>query len=1000
MKHKPSMLQIFPWRSFTALIIMMGLGLLLSGLTAQAKSADKPNHSSQTPIPTALKEAIDARFLQIEPQGSEGSRYHALNLKQGMRLQFTTEGVEVQPQKKPEHPWRWGMTLAGYGFEGFIKPVKEGPMRSEGSRMIYDRGDLREWYVNEGRGVEQGFTLSQPPLVGSEAPSTTLVLAFDLSGDLSPRWEEEGKSILFVDKEKQTVLRYDHLVAFDATGRKLKAQLALEAGQVRIIVEADKAHYPIVVDPLIAIPEGKLPVLNGSRDDWFGFSVSVSGDTALIGAVFDDDACPGDINCNSGSAYVFVRSGTTWSQQAKLIPEAGYGYSAGDLFGHSVSVSGDTALIGAGGDDDKGFFSGSAYVFVRWNGAWTQQAKLIPDPGYGHSASDLFGFSVSVSSDTALIGAIGDDDACPVDPDCDSGSAYVFVRSAGTWTEELKLTAFDGAPFDGFGESVSLSGKIAVIGAFGDDDACPEDIHCNSGSAYPYRLVQSCRSVKSDGCQNDRFPSLRPPGDSFAPPNRGDRMRRTRSGTPPVANDQYVTTLENTAVEISLTGSDADGDRLSFSLEDPPMYGSLSTEAKRVLSIFNPDPETGEQFGDAVAALGDNILVGTYLDTINGVAAGAAYVMDGNTGNVIHKIPNPEPQEQDWFGFSVAEANGKVFVGAPRDTVAGFNKAGSAYLFDAATGELLLTIPNPDPAINDQFGKAVASIGRTLLVSAQFDFVDGLGGAGAVYLFNERTGKQIGRIPNPYPASSDSFGSSLAAVDGNILVSAPLDSPPGAPLNTGSVYLFNLKGKLLLEIPNPDPNSDDQFGGSVAALDGNFIVGAYLNDVMGYEDAGSAYLFDGKTGQLLLTLDNPEPAVNTPGDWFGRSVAGVHGRIVVGAQYDDHPDGENGTGTVYVFNGRNGNLLSIIRKPYPLSGNRFGHAVAGLQGNILVGMPFETQGGYGEGAVYLFDGRLNKLIYTPDLNYFGPDDFIFTAHDGTQFSAPATVSIDVVLQIP
>ncbi len=146
-------------------------------------------------------------------------------------------------------------------------------------------------------------------------------------------------------------------------------------------------------------------------------------------------------------------------QLAKLLPDDG---AAGDVFGESVSISGDVAVVGARLDDDNGNASGSAYVF-RWNGsAWVQQAKLTASDG---AAGDFFGFSVSISGDVAVIGAFFDDDN-----GINSGSAYVFQKPVGGWvdmTQTAKLTASDGAANDIFGHSVSISGEVAVVGALG-----------------------------------------------------------------------------------------------------------------------------------------------------------------------------------------------------------------------------------------------------------------------------------------------------------------------------------------------------------------------------------------------------------------------------------------------------------------------------------------------------------------------------------------------------
>ena len=247
--------------------------------------------------------------------------------------------------------------------------------------------------------------------------------------------------------------------------------------------------------------QAKLTAADAATSDEFGISVSISGDTAVIGAMRDDDA--GD---QSGSAYVFVRTGGIWAQQAKLTAADA---AAGDRFGSSVSISSNTAVIGAFEDDDVGGGSGSAYVFVRSGGVWTQQAKLTAADA---AAGDVFGRSVSISGDTAVIGANGDDDACPANNSCNSGSAYVFVRSGGVWTQQAKLTAADAALFDFFGNSVSISGETAIIGSILDDDACPTNINCSSGSAYVFVRTggiwaQQAKLTAADAAAGDRFGS-------------------------------------------------------------------------------------------------------------------------------------------------------------------------------------------------------------------------------------------------------------------------------------------------------------------------------------------------------------------------------------------------------------------------------------------------------------------------------------------------------------
>ena len=172
----------------------------------------------------------------------------------------------------------------------------------------------------------------------------------------------------------------------------------------------------------------KLLASDGAEGDYFGDSISLDGDTVLVGATWDDDN-----GMDSGSAYVFTRIDNIWTQQAKLLASDG---ESGDGFGFSVSIDGETALIGAYQDNDHGDDSGSAYIFTRIGNTWTSQVKLLSLDG---TILDGFGFSVSLDGDTALIGAPNDGDNGN-----DSGSAYVFTRTGNTWTQQAKLLASDG----------------------------------------------------------------------------------------------------------------------------------------------------------------------------------------------------------------------------------------------------------------------------------------------------------------------------------------------------------------------------------------------------------------------------------------------------------------------------------------------------------------------------------------------------------------------------
>ncbi len=246
--------------------------------------------------------------------------------------------------------------------------------------------------------------------------------------------------------------------------------------------------------------EDKLTAFDGGTEDYFGWSVAICENTALIGAIYDDDA--GEA---SGSAYVFRFDGTAWVHAQKLTASDA---AEDDIFGYSVAIDQEVAVIGAPLGDAR---TGSAYVF-RYNGTdWVEEQKLTASDG---NEGDQFGHSVSVCDDVIVVSAVVDDDG-----GTDSGSAYVFQfnPNTGAWDQVAKLTASDGAALDLFGYSVSISNDVIVVGAYWDDDACPEDPQCNSGSAYIFEkppegwadMTETAKLTASDAAGGDYW------GDTF-----------------------------------------------------------------------------------------------------------------------------------------------------------------------------------------------------------------------------------------------------------------------------------------------------------------------------------------------------------------------------------------------------------------------------------------------------------------------------------------------------
>jgi PKD repeat protein len=326
------------------------------------------------------------------------------------------------------------------------------------------------------------------------------------------------------------------------------------------------------------IQETKLIADDGALNDYFGRWTSVSGEYVIVGAFMDDDK-----GSDSGSAYIFEKSGSGWSQAAKLT--AGDG-AADDWFGYGVSIDGVYAIVGAYGDDVNGSRSGSAYIFERSGGGWSQAAKLTADDG---EANESFGFSVSISDDYTVVGAVGDDDN-----GISSGSAYIFERNGSSWSQVAKLTAADGAAGEQFGWSVSISGGYVIVGAPTDRDS-----GINSGSAYIFEgsgssWSQAAKLTAGDGAAQDLF-------------GRGVSI----SGMYAIAG---------------AFGDDDKGAESGSAYIFKRNGGVWSQVAKLTAGGGAAD----DWLGDRVAIFGGYAIAGSYKDDDNGIDSGSAYVFDLN----------------------------------------------------------------------------------------------------------------------------------------------------------------------------------------------------------------------------------------------------------------------------------------------------------------------------------------------------------------------------------
>ena len=693
-------------------------------------------------------------------------------------------------------------------------------------------------------------------------------------------------------------------------------------------------------------------------------SVSLDGDRALIGAYTDDDR-----GFDSGSAYVFERSGT-WSQRAKLLAADG---ASVDHFGWSVSLDGDRALVGAyqGDASSRESDSGSAYVFVRSGTSWLQEEELTASDA---RRGDRFGYSVSLSGDRALIGAYRDDG--------DSGSAYVFGRSSSIWSQGLKLTASDGANGDRFGFSVSLDGNNALVGAYLEDKGGGD-----AGAVYviedgAFLVVRNLGTSLSAGIQNAVItPSLLSAEDQVHTPSQ---ITYTVT-TPPARGTLSLSVftqadIDNELLTYTHTGVDDTDDSFGFEVTNGNTtlpetlfqirvnpVGSDPTEFKLIAS----DRAFNDQFGLSVSLDGDRALIGSYLDDDEGSSSGSAYVFVNNsTGWALEaKLTSGEQMASDVFGRSVSLSGNRALVGSNGDDDPG-SGSGSAYVF-LRTGcvwsqeaKLLAS----DGASNDNFGLSVSLDGTQALVGAYVEDARTTdSGSAYVFVYNGSSWTQEQKIFPNDGSFQDRFGISVSLDGDRALIGAYTDDDRGT--DSGSAYVFERSGtwsqraKLLAA----DGASGDRFGWSVS-LDGDRgLVGAYLDDAPS-TDSGSAYVFV-RTSTSWLQEEKLTASDGTFQDYFGYSVSLSGDRALIGAYRDD--DRGNGSGSAYVF----GWSSSIWSQGLKLTasdganGDRFGFSVSLDGNNALVGSYLDDEGGSNAGAVYILqEGPPFELVTNEGLS--------------------------------
>lgn len=560
--------------------------------------------------------------------GNAGVRFFISNPRQELSARFTDQGAVLGSDRTGG--WQAQVSVSALGTENGVSPVP-GKVEPgvEGGRVSYVRGPLVEWYENKPAGIEHGVTVRSRP-GASASDSGRLRVDMQMRG-LSAAME--GGSVVLADAQDQRVMRYDGLKVWDAAGRELAAEMSPVSGGVSILVADAGAKYPVVIDPLFTSLETKLSRAElecGKPNDYYGHAVDIVGDLALVGSPGDDNLRGTD----AGGAYVFQRTGTTWSLVSKL--KAGDG-RPGDRLGGAAAIGGGFMLVGCRMSDLPGKAdAGAVYMFSLKSGFWTQTAKLTAKDA---SAGAWFGECLAIDGNNVIIGSPAASEG--------RGSAYHFTRSGPSCTQKAVLKAGDAQPGDGFGGAVAVSGGRAFIGAPMRNSA--------RGAVYSFELAGSTwlqvqTLTHGTGAGGDLF------GDSVV--------------------------LDFPRAVIGAPGRDS-------SAGAAYVFGRSGNTWVQTQEIKASDASSGDAFGMSMSLHRTTILIGAPGDDLTNQDQGSAYLFSSegsSTWSQQAKLQDDAGVQGDWFGGAVAFDQTTAVIGAFQADAPGWNNVtiedlGVVYVF-------------------------------------------------------------------------------------------------------------------------------------------------------------------------------------------------------------------------------------------------------------------------------------------------------------------------------
>jgi MYXO-CTERM domain-containing protein len=547
----------------------------------------------------------------------------------GLRSEFGRGQVLLYPPGAHAAP---GLSLhaAAWGCPDALEdvPAREPSKSSESDEIKFGDASapLVEWYRHRESGLEQGFTVSTLPACAEASGSLLIVLERSAGWSSSVADDHSQATFSGVSGGK---IRYSEAYARGALGGVHAVQIVSFEDRVALEIDVQGVELPLEIDPLAWTEQQKVTASNGQDSDFFGSSVALNGNLLASGAPGNDDKAAG-----AGAVYAYTRTGSTWSNEQKILASDG---AASDSFGRSVAISSTYLAAGANLDDDAGANSGAVYVYTRSGSTWSGEKKVVaPDA----QAGDQFGSVVALDGTTLVVGAPFDDDL-----GANAGAAYVFTFTGTSWAFQQKLTATDAGAdaSDNFGASVAISGNTVIVGAPFDSD-----VQSLAGAAYVFLRT-------------------------------GNTWAQQQKLVDDAKADDYAGEAVAIDGDSAVVGAYDNGDKAAQA-GTAWVWTRSGTVWSRQQKLFPKVPVTLDQFGYSVTIRGDVAVVGATGDPSS---KGSAYVFTraGTVWTETTKLQAADGVANDTFGISVSLDGTTLATGA-----IGAGTTGAVYLATLTDG--------------------------------------------------------------------------------------------------------------------------------------------------------------------------------------------------------------------------------------------------------------------------------------------------------------------------